>query len=168
MFWVVCALGFLLVMNHLVLVPIDNKLQDMDEKIQRLRAAMAEVPRKEDVDRLRGRIESVEHQFNLPIADLQREFRDNLESQIDPAFVSSLAPYKATRPSKWPGKRIVTFTLKLELSNDDLGDVLEMLDSYRQPLRVDSVTVKWGSQNDQTLTVDLVVSTLGKAEAGSS
>jgi len=168
MFWVACALGFLLVMNHLVLVPIDNKLQDMDEKIQRLRAAMAEVPRREDVDRLRGRIESVEHQFNLPIADLQREFREKLESQIDPAFVSKLLPDKETGPSKWPGKRIVTFTLQLELRNDDLGDVLEMLDSYGQPLRVDSVTVKWGSENDQTLSVELVVLTLGRAEAGSS
>ena len=160
-------LGVLLVVERVVWPMVGSALKTTDAQIVSLRHKLAGAPRGTDAatDRLTGRIQAAQTHFAWPMTKRQQY----LESRIGQHFIRSAVPSRPTDLASWPGKQVVSFTLKLRLMTlAELGDVLARLDADPQPMRVDRLRIVSADEAERMLQVELTVSTLTEAASAGS
>lgn len=153
----------LLVADSLVFTPLGKWLDNIDSEAQRLRTQISQVvsPKADD-----HKIQVDRNNIRLSSEQGQNLFRQYLESQAGMNVIKSSTKKSKTDLAGQNGLSEITYELKLEGSAEALRSFLDNLDSSDEFLRILSLQIATVSQEDQTINMKLVVSTLSRESQG--
>lgn len=153
----------LLVADSLVVTPLGRWLDDIDAEAGRLRSQISQVSSPQGDEH---KIQVDRNNIRLSSEQGQNLFRQYLESQAGINVIKSSTKKSKTDLAGQNGLSEITYELKLEGSPETLRAFLDNLDSSDDFLQISSLQIATVSQEDQTVNMKLVVSTLSRESLG--